>query len=125
MPRLDAIMLNISGKKVYLACGATDGRKQINGLSLLVQQSFALDPFEKSIFVFCNKNRNRLKILAWDGDGFWLYMKRLERGRFKWPEVANAEKTMVLTAEELSYLLGSPGLEQKLRRQQVTEKTTV
>ena len=116
--------MNISGKKVYLACGATDGRKQINGLSLLVQQSFALDPFEKSIFVFCNKNRTRLKILAWDGDGFWLYLKRLERGRFKWPEVTNDEKTMVLTAEELSYLLGSPGLEQKLRRRQVTEKIT-
>lgn len=115
-------MLRFQGKQVYLACGHTDMRKSINGLSLLVQGSFSLDPFSETIFVFCNKSRNRLKVLEWDGDGFWLYLKRLERGHFKWPAVAEDNITMSLTCEELGYLLGSPGLEQKLRRQGITDK---
>ena len=118
-------MISLRGKKIYLACGATDGRKAINGLSLLVQGSFNLDPFEPAMFVFCNKSRNRLKILEWGGDGFWLHQKRLERGHFKWPEAFETEKTMTLTEQELVYLLGSPGLEQKLRRRQVAEKLVV
>ena len=118
-------MLIASGKKVFLACGATDGRKAINGLSLLIQSSFQLDPFDTALFVFCNKNRNRLKILEWDGDGFWLHLKRLERGHFKWPGTADDEKIMNLSETELSHLLGSPGLEQKLRREQVMEKMAI
>lgn len=116
-------MLKFQGKEVYLACGHTDMRKSINGLSLIVQGSLELDPFSEAIFVFCNRNRNRLKILEWDGDGFWLYLKRLERGCFKWPSDRNDSKTMTLTNEELTYLLGGPGLIQKLKRQETTEKT--
>ena len=103
---------------VFLACGDTDMRKSINGLSFLVQNSFELDPFEKALFVFCNKQRNRLKILTWDDNGFWLHLKRLERGRFKWPKVGD-DATMTLTTEELWNLIQSPGIEQKLRRTEV------
>ena len=88
---------------------------------MIVQEGFKLDLFDKAIFVFCNGRRDRLKILEWDGDGFWLHLKRLERGRFRWPEVTSAEKTMTLSAEELYYLLGGPGLEQKLGRKRVSE----
>jgi len=73
-------MLSLDGKLVYLACGYTDMRKSINGLSAIVEGSFKLDPFEGALFVFCNKSRDRIKILEWDGDGFWLYFKRLEQG---------------------------------------------
>jgi transposase len=118
-------MLSAVGKQIYLACGHTDMRKSINGLSAIVQISFKLDPFSRALFVFCNKNRDRLKILEWDGDGFWLHLKRLERGRFKWPAEDGDEKTMSLTSEELAYLLGSPGLEQKLRRMRTVEKLAV
>ncbi|WP_425058328.1 hypothetical protein SCACP_29760 [Sporomusa carbonis] len=102
---------------VFLACGDTDMCKSINGLSALVQHSFKLDPFQKALFVFCNKQRNRIKILTWEDNGFWLHLKRLERGRFKWPTLDDA--TMALTTEELWNLIQSPGIEQKLRRTQV------
>lgn len=112
-------MLKISEHiPVFLACGDTDMRKSINGLSALVQNSFELDPFQKALFVFCNKQRNRLKILTWDDNGFWLHLKRLERGRFKWPTVGD-DATMALTTEELWNLIQSPGIEQKLRHTEV------
>ena len=66
-------MIRFVEKDVYLACGKTDMRKSINGLSAIVEGSFKLDPFSGALFVFCNRNRDRLKILEWDGDGFWLY----------------------------------------------------
>ena len=62
-------MLNLGGKRIYLACGATDMRNHIDGLASIVQNSFKLTPASDAIFVFCNANRNRLKILEWDGDG--------------------------------------------------------
>jgi transposase len=114
-------MMKFGEKAVYLACGHTDMRKSINGLSAIVERSFNLDPFGGELFVFCNRDRDRLKILEWDGDGFWLYFKRLEKGHFKWPGGA-ADATMTLTADELSILLGGSKVELKLRRNEVTER---
>jgi len=94
-------------------------RKQINGLAAIVEGSFKLDPFDNALFVFCNRNRDRIKILEWDGDGFWLYFKRLEKGRFRWPSANGDEVTMNLNSEEFSHLLGSPGVIQKLMRKEV------
>jgi len=116
-------MLNLTGKKVYLACGKTDMRKQINGLVTIVEGNFNLDPFDGALFVFCSRNRDRIKILEWDGDGFWLYFKRLEKGRFRWPEPGD-EATMTLTGEELSFLLGGTRIELKLKRNEVFERKT-
>ena len=96
-------MMKWGHKPVYICCGFTDMRKSINGLTTLVQDSFSLDPFTDALFVFCNKRRNRIKILEWDGDGFWLYFKRLERGRFIWPSEDDAV-TMILKTDELSCL---------------------
>ena len=115
MQGIDLAVLNFEGKRIYLACGQTDMRRQINGLASVVKNSFALDPFESAIYVFCNKSRNRLKILEWDGNGFWLYLKRLETGHFQWPMAGN-DKTMPLTDDDLYLLLASPGLTQKLQR---------
>jgi transposase len=114
-------MLTFAGKRIYLACGSTDGRKQINGLSVLVQASFNLDPFDAAIFVFCNRARDRLKILEYDSGGYWLYLKRLESGRFKWPDDQDG-KTLILSDDELQHLLGGPGLEQKLRRKKINRE---
>jgi transposase len=117
-------MITISGKKVYLACGKTDMRKNINGLAAIVEGSFNLDLFGGALFVFCNKVRDRVKILEWDGDGFWLHFKRLEKGHFRWP-ASGEEATITLNGEELNILLGGAKVELKLRRNEVTERRVV
>ena len=119
MPYVGEFMLRFDGKPVYLACGHTDMRKSINGLCAIVQGSFGLDPFSTAIFVFCNRARDRLKILEWDSDGFWLYFKRLEKGHFRWTSLDVNESTMTLTAEEFSHLLGSSKVIAKLMRKEV------
>jgi transposase len=117
-------MLNLMGKRVFLACGRTDMRKSINGLAAIVEGSFSLNPFDGALFVFCNKSRDRVKILEWDGDGFWLHFKRLEKGHFRWP-AEGPEATMGLTGEELSFLLGGTRVELKLKRAEVTERRII
>jgi len=114
-------MLTFEGKRVYLACDPTDMRKSINRLSGIVADSFRLDPFDAAVYVFCNRNRDRLKILEWDGDGFWLYLKRLEKGHFQWPQPGD-EPTMTLTGEDLAVLLGGVRVGLKLRRNEVFER---
>jgi transposase len=99
-------------------------RKSINGLSGIVELNFRLDPFNGALFVFCNRNRDRVKIIEWDGDGFWLYFKRLEKGHFKWP-APGEEPTMALTGEELSYLLSGTRVELKLKRNEVIQRRTI
>ena len=73
-------------QRVYLACGSTDLRKSIDGLAILVKEGFELDPFSPCLFVFCNRKRDKLKILHWEHNGFWLHYRRLEKGKFQWPE---------------------------------------
>jgi transposase len=99
-------------------------RKSINGLAAIVEVSFKLDPFDGALFVFCNKNRDRMKILEWDGDGFGLYFKRLEKGRFHWPAPGD-DAIMNLTGEELGYLLGGTRVELKLRRTEVFQRKAI
>lgn len=88
--------------KVYLHREAVDGRKNINGLALLVEQEMALDPFAAALFVFSNRRRDRIKILLWERTGFWLMLKRLEADRFKWPKDA---EVVTLSVEQLHWLL--------------------
>jgi len=97
---------------VYLACGATDMRKSIDGLAAIVQLGFDLDPFSSSWFVFCNRGCDRLKILRWDHNGFWLYYRRLERGRFAWPTAATEQSTRLESSPQ-----GVPGTRLVSRRQ--------
>lgn len=74
-------------QQIYIACGYTDMRKSIDGLSAIVQQNFELNPFQKSLFLFCGKRCDRFKALYWEEDGFILLYKRLENGRFQWPQM--------------------------------------
>jgi transposase len=92
-----------AGVQVWLAAGATDMRKGFDGLAALVQQHLAEDPFSGQLFVFRGRRGDRLKILWWDGDGLCLFAKRLERGRFVWPQAASG--VVSLSAAQLSMLL--------------------
>ncbi|MEO0250038.1 MAG: IS66 family insertion sequence element accessory protein TnpB [candidate division WOR-3 bacterium] len=95
--------------KVYLAVGAVDMRKAINGLSMLVQGTLALDPFSGHVFGFCNRRRSIVKVLYWDRNGFCLWQKRLEREVFRWPE--SAEQVLEIGMRELGWLV--EGLDMK------------
>jgi transposase len=90
---------------VYLSRGQVDMRKSINGLAAVVQGSFELDPFQGALFVFCNKDKNKIKVLHWDKDGFALYYKRRERGRFCWPALSEETGTVDITMQDLNRLL--------------------
>ncbi|MBR6382836.1 MAG: IS66 family insertion sequence element accessory protein TnpB [Lachnospiraceae bacterium] len=99
-------MLRLSpSAKVYLACGPTDMRNNIDGLLLLIKFRLKLDPFEPAFFVFCNRQKNKLKILFWDKNGYWLYYKRLESERFNWPEKVGNGQSIAVTEQQLSWLL--------------------
>ena len=90
--------------EVYLCRDVVDMRKSINGLSILVEQSLGLDLFRPHLFVFCNRKRDKVKILYWERTGFVLWYKRLERDRFVWPEEGK-EDVVTLTGRELNWLL--------------------
>lgn len=96
-------MFNPGNARVYIATGATDMRKAINGLSLLVADQMELDPMSGQLFCFCNRKKDIIKILYWDRNGFCLWHKRLEKDRFRWPE--SSEEVLSLNGHELSWLL--------------------
>lgn len=90
------------GLKVYLHRAPVDFRLNINGLAALVQTALGLDPFASCVYVFSNRRRNRVKVLGWDRNGFWLLLKRLEEDRFVWPDEVEVP---TLTVEQLHWLL--------------------
>jgi transposase len=88
---------------IYLHRDIVDFRKSINGLSLIVEQELELNVYSSALFVFCNKKRDKLKILYWDRTGFALWYKRLEKQKFKWPK--HGQQTMNLSQQQLIWLL--------------------
>ena len=76
-----------AGRAVYLHREPIDFRKNINGLASLVEHGLGMDAFAQAVFVFGNRSKDRVKILGWDRNGFWLLQKRLENARFVWPRV--------------------------------------
>lgn len=92
--------------RIYLATGATDMRKGFEGLYGLARDRLSCEPLSGHVFLFSNAKRNRLKMLFWDGSGLWVCAKRLEKGRFRWPEAAEGETKVVLSHEELALLVG-------------------
>jgi transposase len=88
---------------VWLACGHTDMRRGFDGLSSQVQQQLSRDPFSGELVVFRGRRGDLIKILCWDGQGLCLFSKRLEKGRFIWPQAKDG--TVSLTAAQLSMLL--------------------
>jgi transposase len=105
-----------AGVQVWLAAGATDMRNGFDGLAGLVQRQLADDPFSGQLFVFRGRAGDRVKILWWDGDGLCLFAKRLERGRFVWPQATCG--AVALSAAQLSMLLEGIDCRRPVRTQQ-------
>jgi transposase len=102
-------MLNLSpGATIYWHTGPTDMRKGIDGLSGIVRGEFDGDPLDGSLYLFINRRRDRMKILHWDGGGFWIYYRVLEQGTFAFQK--SADKRLVIDATQLAMLLGGVSL---------------
>ena len=97
---------------VYLVTGYSDLRQGIDGLATRVQGTLSLDPYSRSLFLFCGRRRDRIKGLLWEGDGFLLLYKRLDNGAFNWPRTA--DEAMEITPEQYRMLM--QGLEVIARR---------
>lgn len=102
--------------RIYLAAGATDMRKGFEGLHGLVRDRLLCEPLSGHLFLFANRGRNRIKVLFWDGSGLWVCAKRLEKGRFRWPEAAQGQARIQLSHEEVALLLGGIDLAGSRRR---------
>ena len=98
-----AISTLSGGTQIWLAAGCTDMRKGFTGLSALVQHALASSPLCGHVFVFRGRRGDLLKLLWWDGTGLWLMAKRLERGRFIWPQATSGRVS--LSAAQLAMLL--------------------
>ena len=98
--------------KVMIVCGYTDLRKGIDGLASIIYDSFGQAPFEaKVLFLFCGRRTDRIKGLIWEGDGFLLLYKRLEKGVFQWPRSKN--EVLNLTNQQYRWLMEGLSIEQK------------
>jgi len=105
-----SILGEIPADNVYIAIGYTDMRLSIDGLASIVQQSFKLDPFSRSLFLFCGRRSDRIKALFYEGDGWILLYKRLERSRFQWPR--KEPEARLITSRQLRWLLEGLSIEQ-------------
>ena len=105
-----------SATKIYLATGPTDLRKSFDTLAAVVHNQLKLDPLSGHLFVFCNRRRDRIKILLFDQSGLWLLAKRLEAGCFSWPDQNPNETTVSLNQQELALLLGGVEMQRTARR---------
>jgi transposase len=92
--------------RIYVATGATDMRKNFNGLFGLVRDKLGCDPTSGHVFLFTNSRRNRLKLMVYDGSGLWVAAKKLDGGRFRWPDADASTTRIVLSQEELALLVG-------------------
>ena len=116
MPDIEEIMMRrflSDTNHIYLACGATDFRKQIAGLVAMVQMQFKLDPYKDCCaFIFCNKRRNGIKILRYDSNRFILASKKLlEDMKFQWPKTP--EEVKEISFQQVEWLLQGLEIEQK------------
>jgi transposase len=111
----------LPGGRILVAVRSVDGRKGIDSLAGVVRSVLQGDPLSGDLFVFKNKTGDKLKILAWMGDGFALYLRRLERGTFAFPTASDA--SVVVTPTQLAMILG--GLDPAKTRQRTRYKTPI
>ena len=97
------MLRELTGVRVYIACGYTDLRMGIDGLAGIVQQHFRMDPLSKDLYLFCGRRRDRIKGLLWEGDGFLLLYKRFESGGIQWPR--SKDEMQELSPQQYRWLM--------------------
>lgn len=97
------MILDWTNLRLFVKPGPTDMRKQINGLSIIVQEQLQLDPFTGNLFLFCNRTKRLVKVIYWDRNGFCMWVKRLEKDKFSWP--INSEEVREITLDQFKMLL--------------------
>lgn len=110
--------------QVFLALGVTDLRKSIDGLALMVQEQFKLDPFSRNLYVFCNRKKDKIKILEWDTSGFWLHYKRLEKDKFRWPDEIHGTH-IVIDERSFRWLLDGLSIKEGRAHKPVQERQII
>jgi transposase len=98
-------VLTFGGRRIYLVAGVTDMRKSFNTLAGVVRDRIEADPMSRHLFLFCNRHRNRLKVLVADESGMWVLSKRLDRGTFAWPAIRDGVVRVEYREEQLALLL--------------------
>jgi transposase len=98
-------MLTFGGGRIFLVAGATDMRKSFNGLAGIVRERVQANPMSRHLFFFCNRARNRMKVLVADESGMWVLSKRLDRGTFAWPSADASAVRVEYRQEQLALLL--------------------
>ena len=99
-------MLNFSGRRIFLVAGPTDMRKSFNGLGGIARELLSATPASRDLFLFCNRGKNRLKVLVYDESGVWCLAKRLDEGTFSWPQSSEGGSVVEYREEQLGLLLG-------------------
>jgi transposase len=118
-------MLNLTSiDKICVYLPPTDMRKGFNGLSGIVREAFAADPTDGSLFVFLNRRRDRMKLLHFDGGGFWLYYRLLEAGTFEELTAADGSRQLRIDATQLAMLLAGVSLAASQRRRKRYSKNS-
>lgn len=106
-------------KNVFIVCGKTDMRRQIDGLAATIVEEYDMTIYDDAVFLFCGGRKDRFKALYWEGDGFLLLYKRLENGRLNWP--SKQQEVKQLTSQQLRWLLEGLSIEQKVTIQPAAE----
>jgi transposase len=117
-------MLHLSSScKFYLYCGDTDMRKGFDSLSGIVSSKMNQDALSGAIFIFLNKKHNQVKLLLWEGDGFGLYHKRLERGTYELPSYDDKSGSLSISSQQLQLILQGISLKSVRRRKRYQHMT--
>ena len=101
-------------ERVYIACGYTDLRQGIDGLTAVIRRQLGVDPFQKNVlFMFCGRKPDKIKCLIWEGDGFLLLYKRLPDGKYQWPRTK--QEVMEMTHEQFEWLMSGQCITPSIR----------
>ncbi|MGE4271899.1 MAG: IS66 family insertion sequence element accessory protein TnpB [Desulfitobacterium sp.] len=113
--------INAAGLKIFLSCKPCDMRKSIESLAIVVKSQLEMDPFDNSLYVFCNRTCDKCKILHWSNNGWWLYYRKLSRGVFRWKFYEN-KRVLEVSERQFRWLLDGLSMDQPTAHKSVNQR---